>query len=62
MEEEVKMFSDYTNKSMQYRRCEVPHLKAHFSTTAFLDLGLEIVKVLLKKNVLPLVLPHSLML
>lgn len=46
IEEEMKMLSDFTNKSLlNYGRCAVPHFKAHFSKTAFLALGLEIVKV-----------------
>lgn len=50
VQEETKMLSDYTNKSLQARRCAVPQLKADFSTAGFLELGLEIVKVKLKKK------------
>lgn len=45
VEEEVKRLSNYANQSLKYKRCAVPHFKDHFSTAAFLDSGLEIVKV-----------------
>lgn len=45
VEEEVKMLSGYTNKGLEGRRYEVPHLEALFSTTAFQSSGLKIVKV-----------------
>lgn len=50
LEEEAKMLSDLTNEILQFRRRAVPHHKAYFPTNTFLDSGLKIVKVQLKKK------------
>lgn len=43
VKQELKTLTGFTNTSLNYRRCAVP--KAHFSEKAFLNSGLEIVKV-----------------
>lgn len=60
LEEEAKMLSDLTNTIVQFRRRAVPQSKAYFPTNTFLDSGLKIVKVQLKKKVLSIVVPLSL--